>query len=222
MTTLIFTMLCYSATSYLFSGSICYLANQSDVKKQKEAVNNQPSQINLGIILLWPLWIVKGINQEEKVINLRELTQENHIKEPNTTKYFQQQKFHKPIGEVLQEAGLMTDNQVEEILQYQTGNRHLKFGEIAVMWRIIKQETVDFFVDIFPQLITENNKKPVGEYLKLANLLNEEQIYSILIEQHQTNLRFGEVAVQKGWLRQETIDFVLQYLKGEFTPVVEN
>ena len=215
-------MLCYSATSYLFSGSICYLANQSDVKKQKEAVNNQPSQINLGIILLWPLWIVKGINQEEKVINLRELTQENHIKEPNTTKYFQQQKFHKPIGEVLQEAGLMTDNQVEEILQYQTGNRHLKFGEIAVMWRIIKQETVDFFVDIFPQLITENNKKPVGEYLKLANLLNEEQIYSILIEQHQTNLRFGEVAVQKGWLRQETIDFVLQYLKGEFTPVVEN
>ncbi len=222
MTTLIFTMLCYSATSYLFSGSICYLANQSDVKKQKEAVNNQPSRINLGIILLWPLWIVKGINQEEKVINLRELTQENHIKEQNTTKYFQQQKFHKPIGEVLQEAGLMTDNQVEEILQYQTGNRHLKFGEIAVMWRIIKQETVDFFVDIFPQLITENNKKPVGEYLKLANLLNEEQIYSILIEQHQTNLRFGEVAVQKGWLRQETIDFVLQYLKGEFTPVVEN
>ncbi|MDJ0517774.1 MAG: hypothetical protein QNJ74_16515 [Trichodesmium sp. MO_231.B1] len=65
------------------------------------------------------------------------------------------------------------------------------------MWRIIKQETVDFFVDIFPQLITENNKKPVGEYLKLANLLNEEQIYSILIEQNQTNLRFGEVAVQK-------------------------
>ncbi|MDJ0517776.1 MAG: hypothetical protein QNJ74_16525 [Trichodesmium sp. MO_231.B1] len=64
MTTLIFTMLCYSATSYLFSGSICYLANQSDVKKQKEAVNNKPSQINLGIILLLPLWIFKGINQE--------------------------------------------------------------------------------------------------------------------------------------------------------------
>ncbi|NES03983.1 MAG: hypothetical protein F6K22_14755 [Okeania sp. SIO2F4] len=222
MTTLIFTMLCYSATSYLFSGSICYLANQSDVKKQKETVKNKPSQINLGIILLWPLWIFKGINQEEKVINLRELTQENHIKKQNTTKYFQHKKIDKPIGEVLQDAGLMTDSQVKEILQYQTGNRHLKFGEIAVMWRIIKQETVDFFVDIFPQLITENNKKPVGEYLKLANLLNEEQIYSILIEQNQTNLRFGEVAVQKGWLRQETIDFVLQYLKGEFTPVVEN
>ena len=206
-------MLCYSATSYLFSGSICYLANQANVKKQKEVVNNQPSQVNLGIIVLWPLWIMRRISQEEKVINLRELTQENHIEE---------EKFHKPIGEVLQEAGLMTDNQVEEILQYQVGNRHLKFGEIAVMWRIIKQETVDFFVDIFPQLIVDNNKKPVGEYLKLANLLNEEQIYSILSEQHQTNLRFGEVAVQKGWLQQETIDFVLQYLKKEFTPAVEN
>ncbi|MGD1716803.1 hypothetical protein [Dapis sp. BLCC M172] len=64
MTTLVFTMLCYSVTSYLFSGSICYLANQSDVNQQKEAVNNKPSQINLGIILLWPLWIVKGISQE--------------------------------------------------------------------------------------------------------------------------------------------------------------
>ena len=221
MTTLIFTILCYSATSYLFSGSICYLANQSDMNKHKETVNNKPSQINLGIILLWPLWIIKGISQEEKVMNLRELTQENYIKEQNKTKYFQHKKIDKPIGEVLQQAGLMIDSQVEQILQYQTGNRHLKFGEIAVMWRIIKQETVDFFVEIFPQLITENNKKPVGEYLKLANLLNEEQIYSILIEQHQTNLRFGEVAVQKGWLRQETIDFVLQYLKGEFTPALE-
>jgi len=213
MPTLILTMLCYSATSYLFSGSICYLANQVDIKEQKKVVNNQPSQINLGIIFLWPLWIMRGISQEEKVINLRELTQENHIKE---------QKFYKPIGEVLQEAGLITDNQVEEILQYQMGNSNLKFGEIAVMWRIIKQETVDFFVDIFPQLIIENNKKPVGEYLKLANLLNEEQIYSILMEQHQTNLRFGEVAVQKGWLRQETIDYVLQYLNKEFTPALEN
>lgn len=90
------------------------------------------------------------------------------------------------------------------------------------MWRIINQETVDFFVYLFPQLMTDNHKKPVGEYLKLAKLLNEKQIYSILVEQSQTNLRFGEVAVQKGWLRQETIDFVLQYIKGEFTVAVES
>ncbi|MGD1716802.1 hypothetical protein [Dapis sp. BLCC M172] len=91
-------------------------------------------------------------------MNLRELTQENHIKEQNQTKYFQHKNIDKPIGEVLQQAGLITDIQLEEILQYQTANRHLKFGEIAVMWRMIKQETVDFFVEIFPQLITENNK----------------------------------------------------------------
>ncbi|MDJ0517775.1 MAG: hypothetical protein QNJ74_16520 [Trichodesmium sp. MO_231.B1] len=40
----------------------------------------------------------------------------------------QHKKIHKPIGEVLQEAGLMTNSQAKEILQYQTGNRHLKFG----------------------------------------------------------------------------------------------
>ncbi|NEP05747.1 MAG: hypothetical protein F6K25_19775 [Okeania sp. SIO2G4] len=50
--------------------------------------------------------------------------------------------------------------------------------------------------------------------------MNEKQIYSILVEQSQTNLRFGEVAVQKGWVRQETIDFVLRYIQGEFIPAV--
>ncbi|NES70519.1 MAG: hypothetical protein F6K24_37555 [Okeania sp. SIO2D1] len=52
--------------------------------------------------------------------------------------------------------------------------------------------------------------------------MNEKQIYFILVEQSQTNLRFGGVAVQKGWVRQEIIDFVLQYIEDEFTPAVES
>ncbi|NEN93561.1 MAG: hypothetical protein F6K48_33670 [Okeania sp. SIO3H1] len=142
------------------------------------------------------------------------------MEEQNVNKDFQKKELSKPIGKLLQQAGLITGNQVEEILQYQRSNCHLRFGEIAVMWRITNQETVDFFVYLFPELITDNPKKTVGEYLKLAKLLNEKQIYSILVEQSQTNLRFGEVAVQKGWLKQETIDFVLQYIQGEFTPAV--
>ncbi|NEP79970.1 MAG: hypothetical protein F6K17_42875 [Okeania sp. SIO3C4] len=144
------------------------------------------------------------------------------MEKQNTNKYFQKQEISKPIGKLLHKAGLITEKEVEEILQYQRSNCHLRFGEIAVMWRITNQETVDFFVDLFPLLITDSHKKTVGEYLKLAKLLNEKQIYSILVEQSKTNLRFGEVAVQKGWLRQETIDFVLQYIKGEFTPTVES
>ncbi|MGK7919402.1 MAG: hypothetical protein AB4080_05275 [Trichodesmium sp.] len=216
MTTLIVTLFCYSLTSYIFSGSICYLAEKGNANQNKEAINNQSSQLNLGIVFLWPWWITKGINQTETVINPRELTQENLIKEHNQNHYSQQEQIAEPIGKVLQKAGLITNSQVEEILEYQSSNSHLKFGEIAAMWRIIKQETVDFFVELFPQLITDNQKRPVGEYLKLANLLNEEQIYSILVEQNQTNLRFGEVAVQKGWLRQETIDFVLHQIQGKF------
>lgn len=147
-------------------------------------------------------------------MNLTELAEEIYIKQKHTTGCTQAQENSRPIGEILHQAGLITGNQVEEILQYQTSNRHLRFGEIAVMWRIIKQETADFFVELFPQLMKDNHKKLVGEYLKLAKLLNDKQIYSILVEQRQTNLRFGEVAVQKGWLKQETIDFVLHYLKG--------
>ena len=144
------------------------------------------------------------------------------MEKQSTNKYSQKQELSKPIGQLLQQAGLITGNQVEEILQYQRSNCHLRFGEIAAMWRITNQETIDFFVDIFPKLMKDNQKKTVDEYVKSAKLLNDLQIYSILVEQSQTNLRFGEVAVQKGWLRQETIDFILRYIKGEFTSVVES
>lgn len=222
MTTFILGLLCYLAPSYIFSGSICYMAAKTDVNTNQLDVKDMPSKINFGIILWWPWWVIKGINEEEKAMNSIELHEKSYIKQKHSTGYIQEQELSRPIGQILQKAGLITENQVAEILQYQSSNRHLRFGEIAVMWRIIKQETADFFVELFPQLMKDNHKKPVGEYLKLAKLLNDEQIYSILVEQRQTNLRFGEVAVQKGWLKQETMDFVLHYLKGEYISVVES
>ncbi|MDJ0554126.1 MAG: hypothetical protein QNJ68_06750 [Microcoleaceae cyanobacterium MO_207.B10] len=223
MTTFIFALLCYSATSYIFSGSICYVAAKEDININQSDVKEMRSPINLGVIFWWPWWLIGAINKEEKAMNLTRLVEENYTQQHHSSnKYSEKQEVAGPIGQVLYQAGLISGNEVEKILQYQSSNRHLRFGEIAVMWRIIKQETADFFVELFPQLIKDNQKKPLGEYLKLAKLLNDEQIYSILVEQHQTNLRFGEVAVQKGWLKQETIDFVLHYLKGECTSVVES
>jgi hypothetical protein len=33
-------------------------------------------------------------------------------------------------------------------------------------------------------------------------------------------MRFGETAVHKGWLKQETVDSILRYLAGDFSDVV--
>jgi hypothetical protein len=51
--------------------------------------------------------------------------------------------------------------------------------------------------------------------LNEANLLTHEQIKNILIEQNRTMVRFGTLAVLKGYLKQETLDFFIRYLFPE-------
>ncbi|MCT7949708.1 WecB/TagA/CpsF family glycosyltransferase [Ancylothrix sp. C2] len=121
---------------------------------------------------------------------------------------------HKPIGQVLQKAGLISDEQIKYVLKTQAKQRHFRFGDLLVMRGWIKPETVNFFVEHLPKLATAQNPQPIGQYLKAAGLLEEWQISTILKEQRQHNLRFGEVAVMKGWVKQETIDFFLHHLGG--------
>lgn len=117
----------------------------------------------------------------------------------------------RPIGERLQAAGLIAAEQVDKILSYQRQHHNLRFGEIAVMWGWLKPETIDFFAEQLPGLMKERQKKRLGQYLKSAALLNDFQIRTIL-EQQQSHkrLRFGQIAVRQGWVKQQTIDFFLE------------
>ncbi len=126
----------------------------------------------------------------------------------------------KPLGEILQEAGLITADQVSLVLDAQSNGQNMRFGEILADWGWLSQETVDFFAEQFPRLATTAHKQPIGYYLKAAQLLNEEQINAILAEQRQVRLRFGEIAVRKGWVKQKTVDSVLRSLSGELNAVV--
>uniref|UniRef100_B8HM85 Uncharacterized protein n=1 Tax=Cyanothece sp. (strain PCC 7425 / ATCC 29141) TaxID=395961 RepID=B8HM85_CYAP4 len=51
-------------------------------------------------------------------------------------------------------------------------------------------------------------RKPLGEYLVEAGLLSPAQVEMILFDQQHTNLRFGEIAALRGWVKQETIEFL--------------
>lgn len=120
-----------------------------------------------------------------------------------------------PLGYLLKRAGLVSESQITRALEVQqTTHRHLRIGEIMANYGWLKQETIDFFADTLPQ-IRNRPKQPIGQYLKLAKLLDDGQINQILAEQSQNSLRFGEVAVLKGWIKSETIDFFLRYLQGD-------
>ncbi len=121
----------------------------------------------------------------------------------------------KPLGKVLQQADLITSEQIEIALKEQTQVGGLRFGEILASHQWLKQETADFFSQHWPTLLEQKPKQPLGKYLKAAGLLNEHQIRIILAEQPQKKLRFGELAVLKGWLKPTTIKFFLEHLALE-------
>ncbi|MCT7973527.1 WecB/TagA/CpsF family glycosyltransferase [Laspinema olomoucense] len=124
-------------------------------------------------------------------------------------------QYKSPIGQLLKTAGLISSEQVEEILQEQAYQRHLRFGDLLARRGWVKPETVDFFAEELPQLETAHPQQPLGQYLKKAALLNDDQITRILNYQRQTGMKFGEIAVLKGWVKQETIDWFLETVKAE-------
>ena len=124
------------------------------------------------------------------------------------------------LGELLQEAGLITPSQVNLVLDTQAKHRHLRFGEIVANLGWVNQETIDFFADHLPKVAAEPRKQPIGHYLKAAQLLSDQQIEAILAEQALTRMRFGEIAVEKGWLKNETVDSILRYLAGDTSNVI--
>lgn len=121
-----------------------------------------------------------------------------------------------PLGAVLQQAGLVTADLVQEALQQQRQlDNSLKIGEILASWGYIRPQTADFFAEDWFNLIKSESKQPIGQYLKQAALLNEQQIQSILTQQKQSHLKFGELAIARGWLKPVTLDFFLRYLSPQ-------
>ncbi|MGY6528312.1 MAG: hypothetical protein ACXITR_00130 [Cyanobacterium sp.] len=121
------------------------------------------------------------------------------------------QWLSKPIGEKLEEAGLISKYQIEVALIDQVSYIDNKFGEILALRGWLKQHTIDFFVKDLPNLINSSHKIPIGNYFKAAGLLDERQVEEILKEQNNSEIKFGYIAVLKGYVRQETLDFFLRH-----------
>jgi hypothetical protein len=118
----------------------------------------------------------------------------------------------KPLGEILQEAGLITTPQLELALRDQMYYEDMRLGEILALRGWIKQDTADFFVQEWFKLINKRIEHPLGFYLKKAGLLSEEDIKVILMEQNKHYLRFGDTAVKQGLINPNTVNFFLQNL----------
>lgn len=114
-----------------------------------------------------------------------------------------------PLGLRLVKAGLISPEQLEEVLEIQNQQRHRLLGEIIVEKGWVSPGVIDFFAEGLDRLIDSQVDQRLGEYLGKAKILNNQQICLILKEQSQTGKRFGEIAVEKGWVKPETINWFL-------------
>ena len=98
----------------------------------------------------------------------------------------------KKIGELLIEASLVSPWQIQTALHEQNIYPDLKIGEILVLHNWIKTETICFLVNTF-QHKNESRFKLIGEVLVESALLTQDEVNSVLTEQKQTGLKFGEI-----------------------------
>ncbi len=86
--------------------------------------------------------------------------------------------------------------------------------EILLEKQWIQPVTVRFFETVLAQLVTQQQKRPIGYYLQLAGLLSAAQVADLHQASHLTGMSFAEVAESKGWVKRQTIFFIHACLNG--------
>lgn len=124
-------------------------------------------------------------------------------------------KKTRSLGVILREAKLVSGEQIEMALRYQRKYPEMRLGEILELQGWVKEKTSRFFAKDWSKLIAMKERKALGYYLERAGLIEKEDIKRIVEEQEKSNIRFGTVAVIKGYIRPETLDFFLFYLFPE-------
>ena len=61
-------------------------------------------------------------------------------------------------------------------------------------------------------IISANNptSKRIGSYLVEAGLITQAHIDVVLADQEATGMRFGEIVVLRGWLKEQTIEYLME------------
>lgn len=116
------------------------------------------------------------------------------------------------LGHYLVEAGLLTPSQLKTALSEQTVSG-LRLGELIVRKKWLKQQTVEFLTEkllIREQVVVQTDDKRLGHYLVEAGLLTASQVQTALSEQKGSGLRLGELIVKKGWIKEQTLEFLIK------------
>lgn len=112
----------------------------------------------------------------------------------------------KLLGVLLQDAHLISDYQIQIALIDQQAYG-MRLGDVLVLHGWLKQQTIDFFINQWNHLRQHRWDYSLEDCLAAAGLLTEQQIELIRKEQARTKRSFKNIAVQKRWVKPQTINF---------------
>lgn len=58
--------------------------------------------------------------------------------------------------------------------------------------------------------LSSKRYKFIGEYLMEAGLLTQAQVGVALTDQHSSSMIFGEIIATRGWVKSQTIEYLMQ------------
>lgn len=91
-----------------------------------------------------------------------------------------------------------------------------EYDELPIYWDCSHCGWQDDLSEIMPQITdlkpktTVTEMKRLGNYLMEAGLLSESQINVALADQEITGMRLGEALVRRGWVKEETIEYLMK------------
>lgn len=180
------------------AGVICHLRDGDDQgKPSSNGVFVNGNRLQTSHRLKDEDWIQMGTRVFGSFHEIRQPTPADH-------------QAQEELIDLLQEAQVVSVAQVRAARSEQEGTEMI-LSELLMAHGWVSDGTVDFMKSIdritLPQVV---GKPPVGEYLKAAGLVTEEQITEAMQLQKRKQVYFGMTLVQRGYLKEETLDFFLR------------
>ncbi|NJK61587.1 MAG: hypothetical protein HC921_01880 [Synechococcaceae cyanobacterium SM2_3_1] len=127
------------------------------------------------------------------------------------TKYQGDSTVAIPIGRVLQQAGLVSLEQIKAARSDQEQSWR-PLGEILAETGVIQKQTVDFFVNDWPKIQSGVKRAKLEQCLLDAGLITPEQWEDSVKEKQQSGLGIESIFILKGWVNETTINFFREHL----------
>jgi hypothetical protein len=135
----------------------------------------------------------------------------NDVERKRQAAAFLRSQLDKSLEERLTDAGLLSNAQLILLRQDQCNQPDLTVEEILRLRGWFREITLNFFMYLEQTALPEFRNLSIGQRLKYAGLIDDQQLEMAMEYKRQTNIRLGHAIFLSGILSQTTVDYFVQF-----------